>query len=45
MKKIVKLSYIDIQLQNFQGRNPHNIFVAKMENGWLHIFNLNLSEL
>ena len=26
----------DIQLQNFQGRNPSNVWVANLENRWLH---------
>ena len=35
----------DIQLQNFQGRNPSNFWVANLENRWLHKFILTLSSL
>ena len=34
----------DIQLQNFQGRNPSNFLVANLENWWLHKFILTLSD-
>ena len=35
----------DIQLQTFQGRNPSNVWVANLENQWLHKFVLDLSDL
>ena len=34
----------DIQLQNFQGRNPSNFWVANLENQWLHKFIPTLSD-
>ena len=35
----------DIQLQNFQGRNPSNFWVGNLENRCLHKFVLTLSDL
>ena len=45
-KKLVKYPISrDIQLQNFQGRNPSNFWVGNLENWWLHKFTLTLSDL
>ena len=35
----------DIQLQNFQGRNPSNFWVGNLENKWLHKLVQTLSDL